>query len=173
MNGLNSALFNTLSLPPLFPPSFRVQCPAVLVYIYPTDAHIMPKITLSLPRAMTEIRAKERMPKALCGPAFHDHQVTNHTPIQAPGASLLFIQQNSSPFWHLKVFAHPLAPNKSPFFAYESPRCPSPPPTSYVSFSGIGLYVLIRPETLLPPPSGVGRMRSSPTNVSASSSQKL
>lgn len=51
------------------------------------------------------------MPKALCGPAFHDNQVTNHTPIQAPCAYLLFTQQNSSPFWHLKVFAHPLAPN--------------------------------------------------------------
>lgn len=61
----------------------------------------MPKITLSRLRAMIEIRAKEWMPKALCGPAFHDNQVTNHTPIQAPCAYLLFTQQNSSPFWHL------------------------------------------------------------------------
>lgn len=94
MKGLNSALFTTLSLLPLFLPSLGFQCPAVLVLLIlhlSPNACIIPKITLLLPRATMEIKSKKWMPKALRGPAFHHNQVT----------SLLFIQQSSSPFWYL------------------------------------------------------------------------
>lgn len=42
MNGLNSALFNTPSLPSLFPPSFGSQCPAVFVLLILHLSHRCP-----------------------------------------------------------------------------------------------------------------------------------